>query len=131
MLDPESPNNAHEARESLLQIAGRRTHPIASELVVEHVLRLPGPWDWPVRRAALEAVLRRLASARAQEIAVLEAPRRGPWGRYRMVRADADGRCRTTCGCGRCPLFAARATAPTSRGRRWGFASTSRRSWGA
>ncbi len=90
MLDPLSPNNAHEARESLLQIAGRRTQPIPSELVVEHVLGLPGPWDWPVRRAALEAVLRRLSSARTEGIEVVDAPLSGPWGRYRMVRADAD-----------------------------------------
>ena len=82
MLNAASSGNATEARESLLQIAGRRTQPVPSELVVEHVLGLPGAWDWPVRRAALEAILRRLASVRAQEISVVDAPRKGPWGRY-------------------------------------------------
>ena len=90
MLNPASPGNAPEARESLLQIAGRRTLPIPPGLVVEHVIGLPGPWDWPVRRAGLEAILRRLASVRAQEISVADAPRRGAWGRYRLARADVD-----------------------------------------
>lgn len=89
MREPTSADDVREARESLLQIAGRRTQPIPTELVVEHVLELPGPWDWPVRRAALEAVLRRLASVRAEEIVVVDAPRREPWGRYRLARAGA------------------------------------------
>ena len=53
--------------------------------------RCRGGWDWPVRRAALEAILRRVASIRAQEIAVVEGPRGGPWGRYVLGRADAEG----------------------------------------
>ena len=89
MLEPASLVDGGEARESLLQIAGRRAQPIPAELVVDHVLALPGPWDWPVRREALEAILRRVASARTQEIAMVDAPRRGPWGRYRLARADA------------------------------------------
>ena len=89
MQEPTSLVDGREARESLLQIAGRRAHPIPAELVVEHVLALPGPWDWPVRREALEAILRRMASVRTQEISVVDAPRRGPWGRYRLARADA------------------------------------------
>ena len=90
MLNPASPGNAPEARQSLLQIAGRRTLPIPPELVVGHVIGLAGPWDWPVRRAALEAILRRLASVRAQEIRSSTRLWRGPWGRYRLARADVD-----------------------------------------
>jgi len=86
MREPASPD-VREAREVLLQLAGRRTQPIPAELVVEHVLGLPGPWDWPVRREALEAVIRRVASVRGQEIVVVDAPRRGLWGRYRLARA--------------------------------------------
>jgi superfamily II DNA or RNA helicase len=85
-----APNDAREARDALIQIAGRRTQPVPVELVVDHVLALPGAWDWPVRRAALEAVLRRFASVRAQELAVVDAPTRGPWGRYRLARGDSD-----------------------------------------
>ena len=82
------PNDAREAREVLIQIAGRRPQPVPAELVVDHVLALPGAWDWPVRRAALEAVLRRFVSVRAQELTVSDAPARGAWGRYRLARGD-------------------------------------------
>jgi hypothetical protein len=84
------PNDAREAREVLVQIAGRRTQPVPAELVVDHVLALPGAWDWPVRRAALEAVLRRFASVRAQELSVVRAPARDHWGQYLLARGDGD-----------------------------------------
>ncbi len=87
MREPTNPGDAREARESLIQIAGRRTQPIPAALVVDHVLALPGPWDWPVRREALEATLRRFASVRGQEIAVADVPRSRPGGRYRLARA--------------------------------------------
>jgi superfamily II DNA or RNA helicase len=90
MREPTSPEGGREARESLLQIAGRRAQPIPAKLLVEHILALPEPWDWPVRREALEAILRRVASVRTQELAVADAPRRSPWGRYRLARADAS-----------------------------------------
>ena len=79
-----------EAFETLKQLAGRRPLPIAPEVLVRHVLGLPGKWDWPVRRAAFEAVLRRLASARSQELAVLERPARGAFGRYRLSSPQAE-----------------------------------------
>jgi superfamily II DNA or RNA helicase len=88
---PSTPKADTEACEMLVQIAGRRTTPIPAELIAHHTLALPGRWDWPVHRAAFEAILRRLASVRTQEIAVVEAPGRGPWGRYQVARADADG----------------------------------------
>jgi superfamily II DNA or RNA helicase len=91
MAATDSPGNDAEAYELLLQIAGRRTLHIPADLLARCVLALPGGWDWPVRRAALEAILRRVASIRAQEIAVVEGPRGGPWGRYVLGRADAEG----------------------------------------
>jgi superfamily II DNA or RNA helicase len=90
-IPPSPPNDDSEAHEALVQIAGRRTAPIPADLLVRHTLALPGGWDWPVRRAAFEAILRRLASARAQELAVVEGPGRGTWGRYRLARAGAEG----------------------------------------
>ena len=83
--------NDSEAYQVLVQMAGRRTLPVPGDLIARHVLALQGSWDWPVRRAAMEAVLRRFGSVRGQEIAVLEAPEKGPWGRYRLGRAGADG----------------------------------------
>lgn len=88
---PAAANDDSEAYEALVQIAGRRTAPVPVELLVRHTLALPGRWDWPVRRAAFEAILRRLVSVRAQEIAVVEGPGRGAWGRYHLTRADAEG----------------------------------------
>jgi superfamily II DNA or RNA helicase len=85
-----SPSSDAEAFETLKQFAGRRTLPIPVEALVGHVLALPGKWDWPVRRAAFEAVLRRLASARSQELAVLERPGRGAFGRYRLSSPQAE-----------------------------------------
>ena len=84
------PRSVDEALAALTQIAGRRTLPIPADLIARHALGLPGQWDWPVRRAALEALLRRLASARSQRIAVVRAPRGGPWGRYGLGRSGGE-----------------------------------------
>ena len=85
-----APRSTDEALEALVQVAGRRTFPIPADLLARHALDLPGEWDWPVRRAALEALLRRLASARSQRIVVAIEPRRGAWGRYVLARPDDD-----------------------------------------
>jgi superfamily II DNA or RNA helicase len=90
-LDTTTSTSDGEACEALNQLAGRRTLPIPAEILVGHILALPGPWDWPVRRAAFEALLRRLASARSQELAVIESPRRGPLGRYALGSPQAAG----------------------------------------
>jgi hypothetical protein len=90
-LDTTTSTSDGEAFEALNQLAGRRTLPIPAEILVGHILALPGPWDWPVRRAAFEALLRRLASARSQELAVIESPRRGPFGRYALGSPQAAG----------------------------------------
>lgn len=84
------PSSDREAFDALTQLAGRRTLPIPSEVLVTHVLALPGPWNWPVRRAAFEAVLRRLSSARTQELSLLERPARSPLGRYRLTSPQAE-----------------------------------------
>lgn len=84
------PRSVDEALAALTQIAGRRTLPIPTDLISRHALGLPGKWDWPVRRAALDALLRRLASARSQRIAVVRVPRSGPWGRYGLGRPGGE-----------------------------------------
>ena len=84
------PRSTDEALDALVQIAGRRTYPIPADLLARHALELPGEWDWPVRRAALEALLRRLASARLQGVAVARGPRRNPWGRYVLARPAGE-----------------------------------------
>jgi superfamily II DNA or RNA helicase len=81
--------DATEAFAALVHLAGKKPAPIPSDLLARHVLALPGDWDWPVRRAAMEAVLRRLHSMREQGLGVLDAPGRSVWGRYRLHR-DGD-----------------------------------------
>src|SRR5579864_8855617 len=87
----DSPQDDTEAHAALVELAARRTLHIPADLLARHVLALPGAWDWPVRRAAMEAIVRRIASVRVQEISVPRAPQRGPWGRYLLGRADAAG----------------------------------------
>lgn len=79
-----TPTRETEAFEALVHLAGRRTLPIPAQLLAEHAMALPGGWDWPVRRAAFEAILRRLSSARGQELSVVRSPRRGPFGAYTL-----------------------------------------------
>ena len=130
MSNPVTPQNAREAKEVLLQIAGRRTQPVPAELVVDHVLGLPGTWDWPVRRGALEAVLRRFASVHAEELAVVGFLLVTGHGAAIGSRVPGSTHLRPMMfGCGRCRPFTALAIAPTSPARRWGFASMSARSW--
>lgn len=87
------PRDDTEALAALVHLAGRKTLPIPPELLARHTLHLHKTWEWPVRRAAFEALLRRLASARSEEIAVLEAPprrgRRPP--RWHLGRPDVEG----------------------------------------
>jgi superfamily II DNA or RNA helicase len=85
-----TPGRDTEAFEALVHLAGRRTLPIPAEILAEHTMALPGGWDWPVRRAAFEAILRRLSSARGQELTVAKSPRRGPFGDY-SLRSQQTG----------------------------------------
>jgi SWIM zinc finger len=86
-----TPTQDTEAFEALVQLAGRRTLPISAELLAEHAMALPGGWDWPVRRAAFEAILRRLSSARGQELTVVKSPRGGPFGDYTLRSRQTGG----------------------------------------
>jgi hypothetical protein len=69
-----------EIYRTLLARAHRRTGSMPSERIVRHVLSVSRGGDWPVYRDALETVLRRCASARADEIRIVGRPR----GRSRL-----------------------------------------------
>jgi superfamily II DNA or RNA helicase len=86
-----TPTSTSEAIETLVDLAGRKTLPIPALLLAEHVMGLPGPWDWPVRRAAFEATLRRLASAKTQELSISDRPTGGPFGNYFLSSPQIDG----------------------------------------
>jgi superfamily II DNA or RNA helicase len=70
--DPET-----EAYQTLLARAHRRTGNLPPEMVVRHVQAVTRDGDWPVQRDALEALLRRFASARADEVQIVARPPRG------------------------------------------------------
>ncbi len=81
-----------EAYQTLLARAHRRTGHIPPESLVRHVLSITHGGDWPVQRDAFEAVLRRCASARQDDIQIVRRPPDRPIGLYATQRRDAHGR---------------------------------------
>jgi hypothetical protein len=75
-----------EAYQTLLVRAHRRTGAVPSETIVRHVLSVTAGGDWPVQRDALDAVLRRCASARTDDIRIVGRPRGRLLGLYRTRR---------------------------------------------
>ena len=112
-----------EAYQTLLARAHRRTGGVPPELIVRHVLSVTRRGDWPVFRDALEAVLRRVASALTR---FRSSGGRGVdfWVCMRPAAADrAPGR---TARCSVEPIpSTAVASAPISSGAHSGCASTS------
>jgi hypothetical protein len=66
-----------EAYQTLLARAHRKTGAVAPELVVRHILSVTGDADWPVRREALEALLRRIAFGKADGLQIVSRPAAG------------------------------------------------------
>src|SRR6516225_3369090 len=81
-----------EAYQTLLTRAHRRTGRVPPESLVRHVLTVTQGGDWPVQRDAFEAVLRRCASARQDDIQIVRRPADRPIGLYATRRRDARGR---------------------------------------
>ena len=69
-----SPSRARRFSRSAT-LPGRATGPIPAELLARHVLSVTTGAGWPVQRAAMEAVLRRIAAARQDRLCVARAPR--------------------------------------------------------
>ena len=63
-----------EAYQTLLSRAHRKTGAVAPELIVRHVLSITGEADWPVKREALEALLRRVASGKSDGLHIVSRP---------------------------------------------------------
>jgi superfamily II DNA or RNA helicase len=81
-----------EAYQTLLARAHRRTGGVPPERIVRHVLSVTHGGDWPVQRDALEAVLRRCASAHTDEIQIVGRPRVRPLGLYATRRQGSRAR---------------------------------------
>lgn len=75
-----------ETRAWLLERAHKKFGSIPSELIVEHVLSTCVGADFPVRRAALEALVRRMDNAEREGIHVTVAPEGTPWGEYQVAK---------------------------------------------
>jgi SNF2-related domain/Helicase conserved C-terminal domain len=81
-----------EAYQTLLARAQRKTGGVPAERIVRHVLSVTQGGDWPVQREALEAVLRRCASARSDEIQIVGEPRGRRLGLYATRRQGSRAR---------------------------------------
>jgi hypothetical protein len=86
------PITENEAFQMLLARAQRRTGRVPAERIVRHVLSVTRGGDWPVQRDALDAVLRRCASAHADEIQIVGRPRGGLLGLYATRRRESSAR---------------------------------------
>jgi superfamily II DNA or RNA helicase len=79
-----------EAFRELVSLARRKCGAIPEEAIARHVLSVTGDVDWPVRRAALEAVLRRIAFAKRDQLEVAsQPPGSARLGLYRTSGADS------------------------------------------
>ena len=66
-----------EAYPTLLARAQRRTGRLPPELIARHILSMTRGADWPVQRDALEALLRRFAFGRADQLQIVARPPKG------------------------------------------------------
>jgi hypothetical protein len=85
-------NTESEAYQTLLTRAHRRTGGVPPERIVRHALSVTHGGDWPVQREALEAMLRRCASAHADEIQIVGRPRGRLLGLYATRRRGSRAR---------------------------------------
>src|ERR1051326_9631788 len=70
-----APEAFEETWEALLDLAGRPLIP--APLLAARALEVTAGTDWPVRRAAMEALLRRAKSVDKEELAVVNVPPKG------------------------------------------------------
>src|SRR5258708_13827537 len=75
-----------ETYQTLLARAHRRTGAVPTERLVRHVLSITQGGDWPVQRDALDAMLRRCASTRTDDIQIVGRPRGRLLGLYTTRR---------------------------------------------
>lgn len=90
---PDAPADEQEAFRVLLARAHRKTGSIPAELLVRHVLSTTSDADWPVKREALEALLRRMAFGKTDGLAIASRPSGGRLlGTYATRRKGSSAR---------------------------------------
>ena len=68
-----APEN-YEACQALLSLVGNKAVPIPAAIIATHVFSVSADFDWPVRHAALEAVLKRIRNAKREELKIRKRP---------------------------------------------------------
>ena len=85
------PEGFEETWQALIDLAVRPLVP--APLLAAQALEVTRGADWPVRRAAMEALLRRAKSAESEELSAVGVPARGrPFGSYTVARAALHSR---------------------------------------
>lgn len=89
----ETPAQPSEAHAVLTSMAHRQFGAVPPELIATHVLSVTSDTDWPVQRAAMEALIRRRRFGKRDDLRVAEQPP-GPSGLgvYRTGRKRQRGR---------------------------------------
>ena len=80
-----------ETLDELRSMAARRTGRIPAALMARHVVSITEGGDWPLRRAAMEAILRRCKFGERDGLVVTRAPAGSPFGSYVTGRTGAPG----------------------------------------
>lgn len=88
MQDRPPPATLEETLSELRTMAARRTGHVPPELLARHVLSVTEGGDWPLRRAAMEAVLRRCKFGERDGLVVARAPSGSVFGSYITARSD-------------------------------------------
>ncbi len=85
------PEGFEETWQALIDLAAKPLVP--APLLAAQALEVTRGADWPVRRAAMEALLRRAKSAEHEGLAAVGVPARGrPFGSYTVARPAANAR---------------------------------------
>ncbi len=81
-----------ETRAALTELVGKRFGKLPVEPFVELIIAHTPEADWPVRRAAMEALIRRIGFAKRDDTSVLGRPGRTVLGLYRVGSKGASGK---------------------------------------
>ncbi len=85
------PLDLAETRDVLTEMARRKSGRLPAALLVEQVLKVTEGTDWPCRRAAMDALLRRVGFALRDGLTIAERPTDGVLGRYALAsRAEPN-----------------------------------------
>ncbi len=89
MIDTTATPEATEAYQALVAQVGRKSPTIPPGVLALHVMDVVPPEEWPTRVAAMDALLRRLDSARRDELRIVSRPEGPP--RPRALRDPPQG----------------------------------------